>query len=311
VPLALLIAARRLDANSGLIGNYYANTDWQGKPVSRIDRQIVTASLIPVPGAARTAPFSVQWDGFIQIARSGRYRFQLISDDGSWLEIDGRVAIDNGGGHAPILREQLLDLAAGPHAVRVRFFQSVGEWRIDLLWAPEGKQPQPLTAPSLLQVPMSPWTHAAARVLHITAPYLPFLWLAAVVLLARDALSLWFARWQVPSQLRDPWLWSVLLCSTLLNGCGIWWGLRGGRWAADEILPLHIFAGLDMKFSGGWSSHYPPMQFYLLALVYSPFLAAEQIVNLQINHLLHFLNRVVSLAMAAGLLLRRTSAPRP
>jgi hypothetical protein len=301
VPLVLLLAASRLEAHFGLIGQYYSNADWQGEAVSRIDRQLTTHLLTPPPGLRRNAAFSAEWDGFLYVPRTGRYRFQLISDDGSWLELDGRLVIDNGGNHAPVLREQLVDLAAGPRAVRVRFFQGTGEWRLNLLWAEEGAQPEPIAGASLLHVPMGSWAHAAARTLHAIAPYLPVFWLVAAALLAAELFSPYVARWRVTEQLDDPWLWSVVLGSFLLNVVGIWWGLSGGRWAADEILPFQVLDALDRKFSGGWFGPYPPVQYYLLGLLYLPFVAAEWVMNLQINPLLHFLNRIASLAMAAGI----------
>jgi hypothetical protein len=300
VPLALLVAARYFDNQFGLVGQYYANPEWRGQPASRVDRQITTL-LRRLPGeASQYRPFSAQWDGYLYVVRTGRYRFQLISDDGAWLEIDGQSVVDNGGHHAPLLREQTIDLTAGPHPVRVRFFQGEGDWRIDLLWAREGEQPQPVAVPWLVNVPMGPWTHATARTLHTLAPYLPLCWLVAIALLIVDVAAPRVARWRIAEQLHDPWLWRLVAASAVLNACGIWWGLRGGAWAADEILPVEVLTAVERKFSGGWFGPYPPLHFYVLGLLYLPFLAAEWIMNLQINPVLHLLNRAASLVMAAA-----------
>ena len=154
LPLALWLAARPLDARLGLSARYYPTADWQGQAVTRIDPEITTRSLRPPAAVARDGAFSARWDGYLHVDRSGPHLFQLVSDDGAWLEIDGKVVIDNGGRHSPILKQETVHLTAGLHVIGLTHFQGAGGWRLDLLSAPEGQRPQPLAAPQLMNRPI-------------------------------------------------------------------------------------------------------------------------------------------------------------
>ncbi len=66
----------------------------------------------------------------------------------------------------------------------------------------------------------------------------------------------------------------------MINLIGINWGLPNGNynsWAADEIVPRRVLEALDKGFANGWHYKYPPVQFYLLALLYSPILLLHQL----------------------------------
>lgn len=80
--------------------------------------------------------FVVEWTGYLKVRRAGRYVFALASDDGSWLWIDGRQTIDNGGLHARTVKTGAADLSAGMHAVRIRYFQGLAEASLTAGYAP-------------------------------------------------------------------------------------------------------------------------------------------------------------------------------
>jgi len=99
----------------------------------------------------------------------------------------------------------------------------------------------------------------------------------------------------------------VLLLSLLLNSLGIWYGLpsRFG-WAPDEILPSEVQDGIAQRFSHDWFNKYPPLHYYLLALVETPFVVFARLrgLNLEdisLNSFLILVHRVLSLIMAAGI----------
>ena len=77
LPLVALSAGSGIDAGAGLSGRYYPGTDWQGDAILRIDREISTRSLNPLPESLRGS-FSARWDGYLYVDRPGRYVFQLI-----------------------------------------------------------------------------------------------------------------------------------------------------------------------------------------------------------------------------------------
>lgn len=71
----------------------------------------------------RAEHFAVDYVGFVEVPKTGVYRFVARADDGVIVEIDGaRVVVDDGK-HAPRDAEGEIALAAGLHAVRVRYFQ--------------------------------------------------------------------------------------------------------------------------------------------------------------------------------------------
>jgi 4-amino-4-deoxy-L-arabinose transferase-like glycosyltransferase len=92
-----------------------------------------------------------------------------------------------------------------------------------------------------------------------------------------------------------------------LNLVGIGWGLpsRYG-WAVDELTPTVILSGIETRFSGDWHQPaYPPLHYYLLALTYLPALAFDLVdpASLEAHTLFFLFGRVLSLAMAVGVLL--------
>ena len=98
----------------------------------------------------------------------------------------------------------------------------------------------------------------------------------------------------------------VLLLSVALNLTALWWGLPAhSTWAADEIQPSHVLAGLNRGFSRGWYEKYPPLHYYLLTAAYSPALLLDKLGVLNIKRLygytlLFVIGRLLSVAMAAG-----------
>jgi len=70
--------------------------------------------------------FAVRWTGKLRIFRSGRYHFQLISDDGSKLWIDKRYTINNDGAHGWRSRVSRRNIRGGWRLVRIEFFERGG-----------------------------------------------------------------------------------------------------------------------------------------------------------------------------------------
>jgi len=67
--------------------------------------------------------FAIDYTGRFYVQNPGKYRFALVSDDGSKLYIDGRVVVDNDGVHAPVREEGAVKLAGGIHSIRLSYFQ--------------------------------------------------------------------------------------------------------------------------------------------------------------------------------------------
>jgi len=98
----------------------------------------------------------------------------------------------------------------------------------------------------------------------------------------------------------------ILALSFVLFAAGIWWGLPDYRgWAPDEIVPARVVDGLRQFFSNGWHERYPPFHYYLLSLVYAPFLLLHKLHILDLRQLssyaiLFYLGRLLSVIMGTG-----------
>lgn len=82
--------------------------------------------------------FAVEVLGYLNITKPGRYGFELISDDGSRLTIDGVQVVLNDGLHAPVPVRGAADLDAGLHPFRVEYFEAAGGAALRVNWRPPG-----------------------------------------------------------------------------------------------------------------------------------------------------------------------------
>ncbi len=71
---------------------------------------------------------------------AGTYRFRLVSDDGSWLWIDGKLVASNPGTHATAAAEGAVTLNAGLHTLAVKAFEHTGPAQLGYSWMPPGAQ---------------------------------------------------------------------------------------------------------------------------------------------------------------------------
>jgi hypothetical protein len=67
--------------------------------------------------------FAIDYHGDIFIDKRGSYMFELTSDDGSVLYIDGKRIIDNDGLHQAVSARGAAKLQHGLHHLRVSYFQ--------------------------------------------------------------------------------------------------------------------------------------------------------------------------------------------
>ena len=93
----------------------------------------------------RNDQFSVSFNGFLKVDTEDDYTFYLLSDDGSWLFIDGTQVINNGGLHSPTEVTGIRHLTPGYHTVRLPMFEHTGEAVVHLRY----KTPS-MTAPDFV-----------------------------------------------------------------------------------------------------------------------------------------------------------------
>lgn len=67
--------------------------------------------------------FAIRFRAELRVNVPGMYTFELYSDDGSQLYINGKLVVDNDGIHATIGRRGSIRLGTGMHPVEIHYFQ--------------------------------------------------------------------------------------------------------------------------------------------------------------------------------------------
>jgi cytochrome c len=81
---------------------------------------------------------AVEFKGSLQVESDRNADFRLVSDDGSYLYINDRLIIDNGGYHGLEAKDGEVILKAGKNNIRVVYFNGAAEGAVSLQWAPHG-----------------------------------------------------------------------------------------------------------------------------------------------------------------------------
>jgi hypothetical protein len=122
----------------GVTAAFYPNTTWSDEPTLVLVERQINLDFMATNATLPQRDFSVEWSGWLWIDREGEYTFSTRTDDGSTIEIDGRVVVDNGGEHGPITRTAGIALTPGAHQIRVRFLQAAGLYEFYASWTPPG-----------------------------------------------------------------------------------------------------------------------------------------------------------------------------
>lgn len=123
-------------------GEYYNNRDLTGSPVVVRDDANVDfnwgagspASNVP------TDKFSARWTRSLSF-KAGTYRFNAIADDGVRVWLDGALIIDQWRDAQNITFSADRTLSEGSHAVRVEYYESLGNARVQVWWQPIDSYP--------------------------------------------------------------------------------------------------------------------------------------------------------------------------
>ena len=130
-------ATNAIEAPSGAVGGAIGEAvglccewyDYRGPRCADIDQAPLLATLtapeVCIPDSCHDN-IGLILSGFIEVPADGIYTFALLSDDGSYLMLDGKMVVDNDGEHSP--REQIGQHAMqkGLHPLLVRYFDHNG-----------------------------------------------------------------------------------------------------------------------------------------------------------------------------------------
>jgi hypothetical protein len=93
--------------------------------------------------------FGLDLSGYLDVPADGVYNFELMSDDGSKLSIDGKLVVDNDGTHSMLPKSGSIALAKGLHPIRIGYFNKTGGLGLALQWALAGQTLKPVGPASL------------------------------------------------------------------------------------------------------------------------------------------------------------------
>jgi mono/diheme cytochrome c family protein len=85
------------------------------------------ASGFDVTVGRRRDGYAIRFETQLELSSEGTYRFELVSDDGSALEIDGKPVVVNDGVHPAQTASAEAELARGSHQIVVTYFEGNGE----------------------------------------------------------------------------------------------------------------------------------------------------------------------------------------
>jgi hypothetical protein len=147
VALALLVAWglawRRALAPGMWRGTYFPAKDLTGVPIVRRDRDVDFDWREGRPMTRiREDSFSVRWDSCLQMERATTAAFQLISNNGSRLYVDGLLTVDNWDNNFTRTRGAEIDLEPGVHHLRVEYWEGTRTASITLLASLDGDPPR-------------------------------------------------------------------------------------------------------------------------------------------------------------------------
>jgi serine/threonine-protein kinase len=125
----------------GLIGTYYNGRNFDEQKARRIDSTVNFdwGDRNPHPDVRRNN-FSVRWEGFIAIPRSGRYTLIFNSNDGCRMWLAGQELFNDWRGRGATDSSKDLTLKKEVYPIKIEYFESGGAASAKLLWSVGGQR---------------------------------------------------------------------------------------------------------------------------------------------------------------------------
>ena len=124
----------------GLIGEYYNNVHFEGKPVlTRVDKDVNFdwGQGSPDPKIHKDG-FSVRWKGKLKAPATGIYKLGINSNDGSKLFVNGKLFIHNWGNHGAKMRNAPLYMKKGEmFDIVIEYFETGNSASMKFEWEKE------------------------------------------------------------------------------------------------------------------------------------------------------------------------------
>jgi Ca2+-binding RTX toxin-like protein/acid phosphatase family membrane protein YuiD len=102
-----------------------------------VETSKIPSADIDIIGSDSADYYALQYTSLIYIDQSGNYYFNLASDDGSQLFIDGELVVDNDGLHAVQDRSGTAYLEEGLHTFELNYFEATGNEFLEFTYSSE------------------------------------------------------------------------------------------------------------------------------------------------------------------------------
>lgn len=251
---------------NGLRGHYFTNLTRSGEPVAVVVDESISTHTLDNGTAGVWPAFSVEWTGVVVIDESGPYQFSTVSDDGSELEVDDRIVVQNGGLHGPQEASGRITLAAGIHPIRLRYEQAGGGFALALNYARGDDRLAPIPSSRLMPDPISYGAYRIRQAIPIAGAILAvLLWIAASHVLARRGPPAWLSRPIAPLLDRPGVALAILIGVAIAMRIFMMFGSNAILWGDSDVF-LETFGSIR---SGRFLEHDP-----FRTLLYPYFLSA-------------------------------------
>jgi hypothetical protein len=295
----------RLHASGGLHARYWSGNAAADRALllETIDTDVSRELLQRRARIFEQRPFDAEWQGYLLVPETRRYRLAVPADDTASLYLDGQLAAT----HEMPTGSRVLELSRGLHRLRLQYAEYGGQQAVDVAWATEfGSFTR---VPRVLFVPDIPSAQDVRlrRLVAAANPILPWGWWALLWLGVSWVVRQVMARFSDRANTgRDVWgIRAILAVSAVLFAVGSSWGIPDLTWAPDEISPADVLVAVDYRFANGWATKYPPLHYAALALCYIPFQAAAafNLIDLEsgAQSSLILAGRLLSVVMGAGI----------
>ncbi|NRB28556.1 MAG: DUF1592 domain-containing protein, partial [Roseibacillus sp.] len=109
--------------------------------------------LIDIRASQRKEYFGMVFEGVVDAPKAGEYVFEMASDDGARILVDGKKVVVHDGLHGPTLMKGKVRLEPGEHAIRMEYFAYGGANSLRAGWSGANSAHAKLSVDSLHNAP--------------------------------------------------------------------------------------------------------------------------------------------------------------
>lgn len=139
-PRSANVDPSRITKPGGIVGVYYNGKSFDRRVLRRVDRQINLNSVRSPARGIQPDLFSVRWQGYLYIPKTGSSYLCVVSDDGGRVYLNQRLLINDWTVHPRHKACKKVRLKKGWFPLKVEFFELTGGAKMQLLWGTRKKR---------------------------------------------------------------------------------------------------------------------------------------------------------------------------